>query len=399
MRNGDTVPEKLDAFTEVFSSSEYSSELTTTATATSTTNNKTAATDSFWRKDFLELLIDAEHNPEVCSFRFKPFQYHYRIKLSNPIQIKKHEDIVKEIFMNGTYIYTSNENYKKCLEEEKRFSTEKYSDTIKHVTQLAFNITVADSMTEALDYTLEMEEMYQDVQKIMLEYSKVKDVCYWYKDIFEEEEDNLNALDPEMWEVWNYISNNAKKDFDKIVEGYKKVYENYKENIMPVGLKVQDYLLGNITKKKLFRLFERSTFLTEREDLFDLNADLNEAVRDLIKLLQHVEKKTMDCYHKIINQKIPYLTTYNVHDMMLVKLATSMKDLEMQELVESLKDGLDPSFLELIRLTFERISDVLNEIREEVIKPVKDLLEEFDKFHDSLYRYEKSTIMDTDFFM
>ena len=399
VRNGDTVPEKLDAFTEVLSSSEQSSELlTTTTTATSTTNSTATATDSS-TKDFPVHLIEAALNPQLCSFRFKLFQEYYHDELTYSVQIKKHDDIVREIFMNGTYNYTSNENYKKCLEEEKQFSTEKYSDTIKHVKQLAVSIAVADSMTEALGYSLQIKEIYQDVLNIMLEYSKIEDVCYWYKDIYQEEEDNHYEVGTEIWEVVNYFSNNAKKDFDKIRDAFNEVYKNYKENILPVDLKVQDYLLGNITKKKLLRLFERNTFLIGREDLMDLNADLNEAVRDLIELCQHVKRKIVDGYHKIINQKIPLLTTYNINDLILVKLAKSVEDSEMQELVESLKHGLDPSFLKLIRLTFERISAALNGVREEIIKPVEDLVDELDRFYNSLYRYEKSTIMDIDFFM
>ena len=344
-------------------------------------------------------LLDAADNPESCSLHFKSFQNHYHHELTNPVRIQKHDDIVKEIFTNGTYNYKLNENYKKFLEEEKQFSKEKYSDTIKHVKQLAISIAVADSMTEALGYSLQIKEIYQDVLNIMLEYSKMKDVCYWYKDIYQEEKDNHYEVGTEIWEVANYFSNNAKKDFDKMRDAFNKVYELYKENILPVGLKVQDYLLGNITKKKLLRLFERSTFLMGREDLMDFNADLNEAVRDLIELCQHVKRKIVDGYHKIINQKIPLLTTYNVDDLILVKLAKFVEDSEMQELVESLKHGLDPSFLKLIRLTFERISAALNGVREEIIKPVEDLVDELDRFHNSLYRYEKSTIMDIDFFM
>ena len=57
---------------------------------------------------------------ELCSARFSLFQNYYRDYLAKLQmgQIKKYEDIVKEIFMNGTFDYSSKQIYKQCLENK-----------------------------------------------------------------------------------------------------------------------------------------------------------------------------------------------------------------------------------------------------------------------------------------
>ena len=50
-------------------------------------------------------------------------------------------------------------------------------------------------------------------------------------------------------------------------------------------------------------------------------------------------------------------------------------------------------------ITFERILKRVDELKEVIIRPTEDLMEEIKEFSHSLQEYEKSTIMDTTFFV
>ena len=60
---------------------------------------------------------------------------------------------------------------------------------------------------------------------------------------------------------------------------------------------------------------------------------------------------------------------------------------------------VDPGLSNLVLETSKRILTRLNRLKGEIIRPMEDLMEEIKEFSYSLQEYERSTIMDTDFFM
>ena len=106
-------------------------------------------------------------------------------------------------------------------------------------------------------------------------------------------------------------------------------------------------------------------------------------------------------YSKIAQLTIPILTTYNVNRFIMVQLAKdiNLNDKQIQELVEFLKHNLDPALPNLSRITYERIIKRVEKLKEVIIRPMEDLMEEIKEFSHGLQEYEKSTIMDTTFFV
>ena len=246
--------------------------------------------------------------------------YSNNLKWQYSGQIETYEDIVKEIFMNSTIEYSSNEDFKRCLKEEKKFPIEKHIETSKRVKDIALNMVQSDSISEALVYAQQIADNYLDVRDTLLDYndfySKINEYCYWGK-----------------------------------------------------------------------------------EDLLDFNADLNEDIKYFIENVQNAEESMVKAYEQLVQLKLPILTTYNVYNLQIVKSVKDVNDVCMQEIVESLKHGLDPGLVSLVKLTFQRILDSVKEVKEEIVKPMEDLMEEIQALRKSLREYEESTIIDSNFFM
>ena len=349
-------------------------------------------------------LTEAEDNPKLCSSKFPLFQNHYSNNLEWQYigQIKTYEDIVRELFMNSTIEYSSNEDFKRCLEEEKNFPTEKNLEISKRVKDIALNMVQSDSMSEALVYAQQIADNYLDVRDTLLDYndfdSKINEYCYWYSDICRKENTLRSNGQAEMRAAMD-DTNKVNRWFHKIGNHFDAMHKIYNEKILPTLTKAGDYLLGNITKKKLHRLLEQTTFTMGKEDLLDFNTDLNEDIKYFIENVQNAEESMVKAYEQLVQLKLPILTPNNVHDLLMVQSVKDANDVRVQEILESLKHGLDPGLVSLVKLTFQRILDSVNEVKEEIIKPMEDLMEEIQVLRKSLCEYEESTIIDSNFFM
>ena len=349
-------------------------------------------------------LIEAADNPKLCSSQFPLFQNHYRdnLKWLYTGPIKTYEDIVREIFMNSTIEYSSNEDFKRCLKEENKFPTQKHLETSKRVKDIALIMVQSDSISEALVYAQQIADNYPDLRDTLLDYndfdSKINEYCYWYHGICQEEYTIVSNAQAEMRAAM-VGTNTVNRWFHKMGNHFDAMHKIYNENILPTLTKAGDYLLGNITKKKLRRLLEQSTFTMEKEDLLDFNADLNENIKYFIENVQYAEESMVKAYEQLVLLNLPILTNYNVYDLLMVQSVNDVNDARMQEIVESLKHGLDPGLVTLVRLTFQRILDSVNEVKEEIVKPMEDLMEEIQALRKSLREYEESTIIDSNFFM
>ena len=345
-------------------------------------------------------LYEADNNQELCSRQFSLFQEYYSFYLAGtPInEIKNYEDAVKDIFMNGKFEYSSNQKYKKCLEEEDINPMERDIEITKEIKETALFLTGSSNIFEALSYANQLAARYQDIRSIVMGYAEMRENCYWYRDIVKEE--NKLVYETQLDINANIINiKQVTGEFVRIGRKYFSLNQNYMENIVPTLKYVEDYLLRNITKTKLRRLLELSTFKMAKENVLEYGQDLNQDIKYFIELVQSVQENTAVAYHKKAQLKIPILTTNNVYDLLIVQLAKDIDDVRMQEFVESLKHDLDPGLRDLVSMTFERIFTRVNEVKEKIIEPMEDLMEEIKEFSHSLQEYEQSTIMDTDFFM
>ena len=342
-------------------------------------------------------------NQDSCSSFLSLLQNHYSGYLIYDYSFEiKYKDIVKEIFMNTTFDYTSHEDFKQCLEEEKRFPTKKHLETSEKVKEIALNMVRSKVISEALNYAQQIVDNYIDIRDILLHcndfHSKINEHCYWYSAICDENDIALSEAQTEMYYTVEYL-NDVKGWFHKMGNHYNTLHNNYKENIVSVLTKAQDYLLGNITKTKLHMLLEQNTFTVKQDDLLELNADLNEDAKYLIEKVEYIKNSLTNVYNRIVQVKLSILTTRNVRELKMVQLAEDIDDARMQELMESLKHSLNPALPDLVQLTFQRILGAMNEVKEEIIKPMEDLIEEVKALSKSLHEYKESTIMDTNFFM
>ena len=77
--------------------------------------------DTIYGPSYLHQVID---NPERCSTQFPKYQSHYNSYLIRGMHIthlQNYEDAMKHIFMNGTFDYRSNDNYKRYLQEGEKY--------------------------------------------------------------------------------------------------------------------------------------------------------------------------------------------------------------------------------------------------------------------------------------
>ena len=400
MNKKDIIPETLDVLQTIPGNTNTSwntSVAATTAVLPANSLHNRFIPDTRLSPEYLNMAPD---NPESCSSLLS-FQIHYSHELTDTGPIKAYADTVKEIFMNGTFDYSSNENYIRCLEEEKKFPTEKHLETSKRVKDIALNMVQSD-FSEALVYAQQIADNYLDLRDTLLDYndfySKINEYCYWYNGICQEEHTIVsNALAEMRAAIVDTYNGNIW--FHNVGNHYSALYKIYNENILPTLAKAGDYLLGNITKKKLHRLLEQGTFTMGKDDLLDFNADLNEDIKYFIENVQNAEESMVKAYEQLVQLKIPILTTHNVYNLLMVQLVKDVNDARMQEILESLKHCLDTGLVSLVRLTFQRILDSVNEVKEEIVKPMEDLMGEIKVLRNSLHEYEESTIIDSNFFM
>ena len=278
-------------------------------------------------------LHEAENNQELCSTRFSSFKYYY-ISLLTETQIgemKNYKDTVKDIFMNSTFDYSSNENYRKRLEQEKINPTERDIKIAKQIKEIALNFPTYYDISEALEYIYieQLATRYQDIRRIKMEYSPMREYCYWYIDIFDEEDKlTLEALGLIKGSL--PASDQANGLFDRLGNSYYSLNKNYKETVIPTLNNVEDYLFRNITKKKLHRLLELSSFTMGRENVLEYNQDLNQNVKHFIEQVKFIDENIASAYGKITQLKIPILTTYNVKELIMLQLAKDIKDEQIQ---------------------------------------------------------------------
>ena len=347
-------------------------------------------------------LHEAANNKEMCSTQYSFFATYYKWYLEMQIQTGqiKYEDRMKEIFMNSTFDYSSNQNHRKCLEEEKsyRTETERQIQIAKQLKEMALELTNSNEISEALSYANQLVTRYQDIRDITVEHAKMRENCYWYRDIFRGEFELTHGSIQQMYVNIPFIDQ-LNGQFIGIGNYYTSLSDVYKSSMIPTLLHLEEYLSRNITKNKLHGLLELNTFIMARENVLEFNQDLHRDLKYFIESVKNVLENFASSYSTIAQLEIPILTTYNVHELMVVKLAKDIDDKYLQDLVESLKHNLNPGLGNLLWETSKRIVKRLNGVKEEIIRPMEDLMEEIKEFSYSLQEYERSTIMDTGFFM
>ena len=346
-------------------------------------------------------LSSAEDNPAVCDDQFTQYKNHYKKIISNQYSqypVMTHQEQIKKIFENGTYDYSSNENYKKCLKAEAEFLAEDYTEVNEFAKEISQNITLSSSISEGLMNATKLEDMYHDLRSIVLKHVEMKTQCQWHHSIYSEEYPVVNKAITDMDDLEDNMDQ-ALREFDSLTDGFTMIFTNYNDNIVPVVQQVQGYLEGNTTKRKLRRIFEQSKFLIGLEDLLDNNANFIKCGENFMEEVETILEKVEITYKNLVHLKTAILTPYGVYKLQMVQLFGEVKDAHMQDAFNALKDGLDPALPRLVRLTLEGFKDAWDELKDELTERINDLVDEVNGFRDNLLEYEQSTVMNTDFFM
>ena len=103
-------------------------------------------------------------------------------------------------------------------------------------------------------------------------------------------------------------------------------------------------------------------------------------------------------YHEYVTMDMEVVNTKNVYELELVKAAGSVNNSELQEIVDGLKSDVK-DLPDLTRLTFNKMMSSMEEVIDDVVKPIEDVLLQIQQLRNELDVYQKSTRMDTDFFM
>ena len=104
-------------------------------------------------------------------------------------------------------------------------------------------------------------------------------------------------------------------------------------------------------------------------------------------------------YRKIFSFDFPVLNSYNIYNLPFVKAAAFIDDNEIQHLIQSLENNVNHNLMELWAMSYHKLITGVEDIKEDVIRPVEDLVEKVTEFSQTLKDFQESLKIDTDFFM
>ena len=311
------------------------------------------------------------------------------------------EEFVEEMFPYARYNYNSNTEYLECvaLETDILPQIDGYIVQFRHVEEILLNLTtsgiqeslvLAETLSSYYDEIIDIGQIYHKYQM------KLNEACDWIKPVISHQnflldrgtvkEEELDSFLNEIHTTWVKIRN--------AVNALQRYYINI---IHPDIQILQSYLIGNITKVELS---DKLKSMWESSDvLIQLNEDLQILIREYsTKMTLAKEGHVEDCL-MLLTVDFPIINRENVYELEMVKKAAAINDSRMQEIVDNLKVDVVHYLPELIRECYDRLIESMRDIRDGLIRPIEAVVEQLDEQIDELENYQKSTRMDTDFFM
>ena len=237
----------------------------------------------YWRYTANKPWLDVQ-NMDACRKLFEDFKRISRDYTGyRDLGDQTTEEFVAKIFINGTYNYSTNINYTKCvaMEREVLQLIEEPLVEAKMAWNIFLNLTTADTIQEALVYAERLTGYYGNIIDnglIRLTYSdKMSDQCNWITNFIHHE---IQRVDWTKLTEGKGIRKNMRKILDVMRRDYRKLYENYMTMILLKIEKLDSYLQGNMTKTELSESVSETSFVKSADALYGRNTDILSSIKE-----------------------------------------------------------------------------------------------------------------------
>ena len=310
------------------------------------------------------------------------------------------EEFVSNLFMYGTYNYSTNIKHTRCLAMENEVLQAIQEPLVRAKEAWAIiwlNLTTAETIQDALVSVERLAGYYRDVinNKLLRQtyYNKMEENCRWL-----EEFSGQNMIPYEQLEIGKEIRKQVRKILDVMQRDYLEIYESFITAVHPNIENLDRYLSKNITKIELSKILGQISFVQSTEILYGENADILSSIKEYTTEMTLAKENLLAIYNTLISLKLPIVNTHNVYELELVKQSGSLDDFRLQEIVDSLKSDVS-HLTELVSECYDRLIKSVEEMTTALVKPIEDVLEQLQELRRDLRIYQASTEMDTDFFM
>ena len=323
---------------------------------------------------------------------------------SMELEYQKYYTFVDNIPLTATLNTSVYHGRQKCLsyEDEIIYLDNLLNDIIK----LAANISETNSFSEVYKYAMQIVKLFEErrqysATKILTMYSDVRTFC---RNTYYTIKNTLDELDGPLeyfHDIRLHLRNSVIGQYSDIKDNYHLLYVRFFRDIIPTVMKAESYLDKNrsTTKNDLAKRFNSHVFLMDVNDLNYLARDLEEMINNYIQQMQISLNQVNIIYRKIFSFDFPVLSSYNIYNLPFVKAAASIDDSEIQHLVQSMKDNVNYNLMELWDMSYHKLITGVEDIKEDVIRPVEDLVRKVTEFSQALKDFQESLKIDTDFFM
>ena len=317
-------------------------------------------------------------------------------------EYQKYHTFVENIPLTTTLNTSLYYGRQKCwsYEDEIIYLDNLLNDIIK----LAANISETSSFSEAYKYATQMLKLYEErrqysavnIEKL---YRDVTTACHNIYYIISDTWDELDGPLEYFHDIRLHLRNSVIGQYSGIKDNYHLLYVRFFRDIVPTVMKAESYLDKNTTKNDLAMKFNSRVFLMDVNDLNYLARDLEEMINNYIQQMQISLNQVNIIYKKIFSFDFPVLNSYNIYNLPFVKVAASIDDNEIQHLVQSLKNNVNDNLMELWDMSYHKVITGVEDVKEDVIRPVEDLVGKVTEFSQTLKDFQESLKIDTDFFM
>ena len=310
------------------------------------------------------------------------------------------EEVMNHNFPHARYNYNSNLQYQEyvALETEILPQIDGYIIEFQEIKEMLMNMTTS-GIQESLVLVETLLTYFHEIIDIGLIYNKylgkLDKACNWIRSVMNHQ-GYLLRTSPINSEEFFALLKDINQSLDKIRNTYIKLRNNY-VTVNHLDNILQSYVNGNIIK------FELGKKLRSMEESWDVLYHLKEELET--QTIEYSAKMTLakdslaQLYELYLTLDFPLINRENVYELELVKKAAAINDSRMQELVTNLKVDIINYLPELIKECFERLIKPMEELKDGLVKPIEDVLKQFNELSNDLEIYQTSTKINKDFFM
>ena len=331
----------------------------------------------------------------------------YSLNINRDIPDKTIMEYIDDTFRSRNHDYRDTKQYLKCASDEVNVLNETHgvSQVLETAKTIAINLTLSQNTQEAIVYAKQLMHFYYDVVRVG-EVNKAYEDKWeeeWCKQIKSKIESDISFM--KLSPLWRDLkikprySESAREplSLNVIRDPYLKLLKTFPK-VSQTIFNLQRYQERNITKIQLSEKLSTRQQLKLEDNVLDLVDTLREQVMDYIDWMMSLETELYSNYTNFLNLDMQLLNTGNVFELELVKTAGSLNQTDMQETINRLRYNIT-HLPDLITLSFRRLVLSLEEIIDEIMRPIENVIAQLQQLRTDLEMFRRSTEMNTDFLM